>query len=484
MQALSRTMQPGVSDCGRAFCARQHADRFSRCRAAVLIEQPVGVRLSPRLLRAGRKLTRDSTRCQTLGGADFSNFLYGRTGVFKTELSALIQQHFGAGFDARRLPTSFTSTANTNEALAFTIKDGVLVVDELHPPASGGEREQIYRDAARLLRSQGNAAGRGRMRADGSLRPSKPPRGLILATGEELVRGQSVHARLLTLEVQAGSIDAEKLTACQIDAAAGFYAQATAAFIQWLAPHLEEARVEFEKLSRELRSRIHHEHARTTDIRAQLTAAFSIFIEFLIETEAVDAEQANRLQSRIGAALEEAANAQAQFSVAAEPVGAFIRLLTSAISSGRAHLADLHGDAPKLREQACGWRRVTIGTGEYQREEWQAWSDRIGWVDGEYIYLDRDAAYRAALAMAPDRVGIEVSAQTLMRRLRDRGFLARIDQGREVLTVRQTIEGRRQDAVCLLATRLSLPLGQPDQPDRDGGNGRVTGRENESFLKT
>lgn len=155
-----------------------------------------------------------------LGGADFSNFLYGRTGVFKTELSALIQQHFGADFDARRLPTSFTSTANTNEALAFTVKDGVLVVDELHPPASGGEREQMYRDAARLLRSQGNAAGRGRMRADGSLRPSKPPRGLILATGEELARGQSVHARLLTLEVRAGSIDAEKLTACQTDAAA------------------------------------------------------------------------------------------------------------------------------------------------------------------------------------------------------------------------------------------------------------------------
>jgi hypothetical protein len=269
-----------------------------------------------------------------LGGADFSNFLYGKTGAFKTELSALIQQHFGADFDARRLPTSFTSTANTNEALAFTVKDAVLVVDELHPPASGSVREQMYRDAARLLRSQGNAAGRGRMRADGSLRPSKPPRGLILATGEELLRGQSLHARLFTTEVPEGSINAEKLTGCQTDAAAGLYAQATAAFIRWLAPHLDEARVEFEKLRRELRSRIHHDHARTADIRAQLTATYSIFIKFLIEIEVIDADQANRLQSRIGVALEEASNAQAQFSATAEPVGAFIRLLTSAISSG------------------------------------------------------------------------------------------------------------------------------------------------------
>jgi hypothetical protein len=124
-----------------------------------------------------------------LGGADYSNFLYGSTGVFKTEFAALIQSHFGARFDARHLPTSFTSTANTNELLAFTAKDAVLVVDELHPPASGSERESMFRDAARLLRAQGNSVGRGRMRPDGTLRPARSPRGMLLATGEELRAG-------------------------------------------------------------------------------------------------------------------------------------------------------------------------------------------------------------------------------------------------------------------------------------------------------
>jgi hypothetical protein len=104
----------------------------------------------------------------------------------------------------------------------------------------------------------------------------------------------------------------------------------------------------------------------------------------------------------------------------------------------------------------------------------------VGWLDGGFIYLNRDAAYRAAQGMAVDGAGIEVSAQTLLRRLRDRGFLARVDQDREVLTVRQTLEGRRQDVVCLLATRLSLPSEEPDQPDHDRGNGRVGGRENGS----
>ncbi|MGO9605457.1 MAG: bifunctional DNA primase/polymerase [Candidatus Binataceae bacterium] len=411
-----------------------------------------------------------------LGGADFSNFLYGPTGVFKTELAALIQQHFGAGFDARHLPTSFTSTANTNEALAFTVKDAVLVVDELHPPASGSQREAMHRDAPRLLRSQGNSAGRGRMRADGTLRPSRPPRGVLLATGEELPRGQSVHARLFTLEIQAGAIDVEKLTNCQAEAADGLYAQATAAFVHWLAAHWDEARAEFERLRRDLRSQIHHDHARTADIRAQLTAAYSIFIAFLMESEVIDADQADRLQNRIGAALKEAANAQGQFYFAAEPTGAFIRLLTSAIGSGRAHLADTLGDAPKLREKACGWRKVTIGTGDHRRDEWQPQGDRVGWLDGHYVYLNRDAAYRAAQGMAADGAGIEVSAITLVRRLHDKGLIARTDKNRETLTIRETLDGRRQDVVCLLADILSLSSPQPDQSDHDGADGRISGR--------
>jgi hypothetical protein len=141
-----------------------------------------------------------------LGQADFNLFVYGLTGVFKTELASLTQAHFGAGFNARNVPTTFISSANTNEALAFVAKDAILLVDELHPPENGPERDRMYRDAARVLRSQGNLSGRGRMRPDGTLRPAKPPRGLLFATGEDLPRGQSVAARMLTVEVRPGDI--------------------------------------------------------------------------------------------------------------------------------------------------------------------------------------------------------------------------------------------------------------------------------------
>jgi hypothetical protein len=54
-----------------------------------------------------------------LGTTDFSIFVSGQTGVGKTAVAALLEQHFGAGFHARNLPGSWSSTGNANEGLAF-----------------------------------------------------------------------------------------------------------------------------------------------------------------------------------------------------------------------------------------------------------------------------------------------------------------------------------------------------------------------------
>jgi len=410
-----------------------------------------------------------------LGGADFTVFLYGRTGVFKTELAALAQSHFGSGFDARHLPANFTSTANSNEGLAFLAKDAILAVDEFAPPASGSERDTIHRDASRLLRSQGNAAGRARMRSDGTLRPAKPSRALLLATGEDLPRGQSARARMFVVEVPAGAIDAAKLTRCQQDAASGLYAQATACFARWLAPQLDEVREGFRNFCNDVRPRFSHEHARTADIRAQLTSALGVFAKFLAEAGVLADSELATFQFRAMAALKEAADAQADFVEAIEPVGAFFRLLCAAIGSGSAHLADPHGGPPAGRESACGWRPAALGEGA-----WLPQGVRVGWIHNDDLFLERETAYRAAQAMAPDRAGVEVSPGTLTRRLHERGLLASVEANRRTLTIRRTVEGRRIDVLHLRAEILGLPpcaeVDQVDQSDRDGVSGQVPGR--------
>src|ERR1700736_2696641 len=82
----------------------------------------------------------------------------GGTGRFKTALASLLQQHFGTGFAAHRLPGSWASTANFNERLAFIAKDTLLVIDDFRPGAA--ERRRLEGEADRLLRAAANGAGR------------------------------------------------------------------------------------------------------------------------------------------------------------------------------------------------------------------------------------------------------------------------------------------------------------------------------------
>jgi hypothetical protein len=166
-----------------------------------------------------------------LGESDFSTHVVGKSGIYKSELATLCQQHFGPRLDARHLPGNWSSTENALEEVAFRAKDTLLVVDDFKPRGSPAEIASYHRKADRLFRAQGNHAGRQRLWRDGSLRPDKRPRGLILSTGEEIPEGEALQARLLILECSPKDIAKDKLTACQADAAAGLPAQALAGFV-------------------------------------------------------------------------------------------------------------------------------------------------------------------------------------------------------------------------------------------------------------
>src|SRR5215471_14842193 len=122
-----------------------------------------------------------------LGGIDFSAFLVGPTGAGKSELAALVQQHYGATMDRLELPTHWGWTTNALCSIAFHAKDAVLVIDDLWPTSGYGVR-RLHRHAALLLSGQDAGAATPRKRP----RPPMPPRGLILTTGEILPRVESL----------------------------------------------------------------------------------------------------------------------------------------------------------------------------------------------------------------------------------------------------------------------------------------------------
>jgi hypothetical protein len=394
---------------------------------------------------------------------DFSLHVTGPTGTFKTELAALAQAHFGAAFNSRRLPASWADTANMLEKKAFLAKDAVLVVDDFAPTGTTADVQRLHREADRLFRAAGNRSGRARMRADGGSRPTYQPRGLIISTGEDTPSGQSLRARLLVLELAPGGIQADALSVAQADAASGLLAAAMAGYLRWLAPRIDNLKETLPNRHRGLRDTLAQsgEHRRTPDIAASLILSWEIFLRFVEETGAIDAHGAASTLSRVRVALTDSAEAQRAQQASEEPATRFLALLRSALSSGRAHVADADtGVHPKYA--ACwGWQLNAAGSGD-EREVWRPNGERLGWVRADALLLDPDAAFAAAQKLARDQgTAISIKQRTLWKRLDEQGLLASRDQARGS-TVRFTIQGMRRDLLHLRAGTLAAETGQSD----------------------
>jgi hypothetical protein len=406
-----------------------------------------------------------------LGDSDFSAHLAGATGVGKTEVAALAQQHYGVGLDARHLPGSWSSTANSLEALAFAAKDALLVVDDFAPGGGVNSVARMHQEADRLFRGQGNRSGRGRLRPDGTLRPAKPPRGLVLSTGEDVPRGQSCRSRIWVVEVGAGDVDWEKLTACQADARMGLYAAALAGYLRWLAPHYGGIRrdlpAKVAKLRDDLRTEGQHAHARTPTIAADLLLGWVVWLHFAVEVGAITDAQRADLYDRVRTALLENANGQQEHVRDAEPAKHFVRLIAACLASGRAHLAARNGTAPQQTGR-WGWRQEYVGS----VETWRAQGERIGWVDvvdakdgHQHVYLEPDAAYAAAQEFAREQgESLSVTSQTLWKRLREQGLLASVDAQRGRNTVRHSLDGVRREVLHLHSGSLLDTENRPNRP--------------------
>ena len=321
---------------------------------------------------------------------DLTIHVAGPTGAGKSELAALVQQHYGAGMDARHLPASWSSTGNSLEITAFHIKDSVLVVDDFAPTGASGDVARAHRDADRLVRAQGNRSGRSRLRPDGTLRSTKAPRGLTVSTGEDVPRGQSLRARMLVLELGPDDLAWPLLRRCQTDAANGLYSQAMAGYVRWIAARYDYISARFKDQVVEIRQRAAESrmHRRTPDIVANLWAGLACFVMYARSVGAVTEDDAKELLNRFWDALGEAAAAQAQHQAASEPARHFLEMVSAAVAAGKAHLAATDGGEPDS-PGSWGWRQAIVGAGDFTRREWRPQGVRIGWLEGADLTWSR-----------------------------------------------------------------------------------------------
>jgi hypothetical protein len=402
-----------------------------------------------------------------LGAADFSLALIGPTGLGKSELASLMQRHFGVDMSRLRLPGNWSSTANALESLAFLAKDAPLVIDEFKPRGSRSEIEGMHGKSERVLQAQGNNSARGRCWADGSPRPPRPPRGLIVSTGEEQFRTESLRARVLPLFVRRGELDVgekklHRLTPYQAAAARGLYAQAMSGFLQWLAPRLDDIHDRQKDEHAALRDRALQsgDHPRTPGIVADLALGLKYFFGFAVDCGALTKKRRGELARDAWGALIAAGQDQQVEVAAQDPARRFLELLAAAITSERAHLAG-PGGGPPPNHLAWGWRDVEVPSGDGIQTRTDAKGNLVGWVDKDDLYLDPEASYAAAMRLGEDQgERLALSQRQLGRRLKEQGLLASARGDRD--TVSRTLQSRKREVLHLRARDLIPPAENAD----------------------
>jgi hypothetical protein len=288
------------------------------------------------------------------------SYIWGVSGTKKSTLIAILLSHFGS-FEHTGLPASFRDTANSIEKLAFLAKDTVLAVDDLYPAREPKERAKLEGILEHLSRNQGDRTGKGRMRADTSLREGLPPRGLALCSGEIMPLIGSSLARSFVHKLQKGDIELKKLS--QAQAQKILFPQVMKEYLEWLAPQMgdlpDQLKTAFTHLRVEAteKSTVKTRHSRLNEAISHLHLGLNTFCSFAVSQGALSQDEGKRILQEAWEIFNQIADEQALQEQAGEPSKKIAEASLELEAQGRIYWADM-ADTPGFLEGAVkvGWK--------------------------------------------------------------------------------------------------------------------------------
>lgn len=349
---------------------------------------------------------------------------YGPTQSGKSTITHLALSHFGAGFLGARefhAPMDWTATVTALEGGMFTAKDAPLVIDDFAPQFSGeGEARELKRKAALVVRSVGNRSARSRSNADLSEKVTRVPRGLVIATAENPLPGQSIVGRMIYVTVAKGDVLREggnaKLNDAQAAGRAGAYAQAMSTYIKWLCVNWERVAGVMPDLvdgaAAQARERTPRDQGRLPDYYGILSASAQMALLCFSEIGVVPKDEAQTLRAKISEAILNVVVLQAGKVAAESPAQRFFTALASLIERRKVHLAPRRSKdpfTPPERSDLVGW----FDTGS-DGVVWLSTETCLTWAKSFWSSLDEH---------------LDVPVDAIRRHIQQAGVLMRLGDG-------------------------------------------------------
>ena len=366
----------------------------------------------------------------------FCLWLVGNSGVGKSYLARIIQRFYGTF----RSFLSWTSTSNSLQMAGYYFRHAIALIDDFKPEVTR------QTDVVRLIQNYADGSARGRLRKDASANWSRPFRGWIMSTGEDLPEHTpSMLARCVLVRVPSFEKNLELAQVCtQI---ASKLPQLTAAFVAHILH--EERAANFSAAVERVNARLHHllsgheNGARIAMNYAMLEAAFGETIRFLFDDQPTVDRMIREMSELVQTMISDIVNEiQTQ-----APHEVFFDVLRSLYASGRVRIQDAY--RPGQQDSPSGV--MVIG--------------RRSPRGGHLIEINVNNALEAVTMSlrAQGKPGIPTSKNTLYRTFRQHGLLhdqdgEPIDPNDEVAspTYQSTIENRNLRCIVINQSLLGI----------------------------
>jgi hypothetical protein len=272
-------------------------------------------------------------------------WLKGLTGAGKSFAAKLAMNFFG-DFDLRD-GTRFAnwgSTAFYVQRQGYFYKDSLYLIDDYKPEVIA------QRDAVYVLQNYGDGTGRGRLRKDATTNITRPIRGLLLSTGEDLPQNNaSALARTVIVAVPQAEKDLKRGARCLAECPR--YSALMADFIQWLLAEGRTqqfaARVEQYGAAYYKRIAGQQNDARIASNFARLAAAFAEFARYLADAWPTCHLEAQRFSGTI---LVQALDEMSEIVKCQQASAIFLETLGNLLEHGKVRAVKWYGDCESPEE--------------------------------------------------------------------------------------------------------------------------------------
>lgn len=305
---------------------------------------------------------------------NFSFFLYGDTGTFKSTLALLILSFYG-DFPSLTNLANFSDTANSIERNAYMIKDAPMVIDDLHPSNDRILAQKMITTLQLIAYGAGNRTGRGRLNQDATAKQTYYPRGMVYFTSEQEAPIASTIARLFIVRINKHDVNVENLS--ELQKSAKYLPYFMAGYISFLQKDYDywcnKISLDFLALRKEyLGKQPKGAHKKLPEQAAFMDIALQTGIAYMKSLNIIDADSIKDLKLQYSTISEKRAIQIRQDALEGDPIDLMFQILEALILSEQIHFLPRvqQSPTPPLGNPAANSSKA------------------IGWVDEDAVYIN------------------------------------------------------------------------------------------------